>query len=328
MPKGPFDDEFTPEEEALLKDDTTVPPAEEGGEGSVDDAIAAAQPAAEAPKEGEEPKPAAAAPAEGESAPKPADAAPVVDDEEKALADFLEKNKDKSPEELARLAFQQSKRANKEAAQNRQTRERVGVIAARVKNAAEQRERLATSLPEIKAKFREQLEKDPDAATTALFEALVDNQLSEADAEVQRARVDEAIGFAETHIPEFGKNWPGMHELAREVGYTDDEINAIDDGRPLVTLYLASLAGRLMKSGIMDRFGNIVNVPNIETTPVDPRLSAPDPQRTLGGTGARSTRGSATVEQQLAEIYEMTDEQLNKFERENPGAIDALLKAA
>jgi hypothetical protein len=217
------------------------------------------------------------APAEGESAPKPADAAPVVDDEEKALADFLEKNKDKSPEELARLAFQQSKRANKEAAQNRQTREKVGVIAARAKNAAEQRERLATSLPEIKAKFREQLEKDPDAATTALFEALVDKQLSEADAAVQRARVEEAIGFAETHIPEFGKNWPGMHELAREVGYTDDEINAIDDGRPLVTLYLANLAGRLMKSGIMDRFGNIVNVPHIETTPVDPRLAAPDP---------------------------------------------------
>jgi hypothetical protein len=213
MPKGVFDDEFTPEEEALLKNDAAIPPAEEEGEGSVDDAIAAAaEPAAEAPK-GEEPKPAAAAPAAEE--PKPADPAPVVDDEEKALADFLEKNKDKTPEELARLAFQQSKRANKEAAQNRQVREKVGVIAQRAKHAAEQRERIATSLPDIKAKFREQLEKDPDAATTALFEALVDKQMSEADQAVQTARVEEAIVFADTHIPEFGEA-SGRDARARE----------------------------------------------------------------------------------------------------------------
>lgn len=313
--KGVFDDEFTPEEEALLKDDNALPPAEEGGEGSVDDAIAAA-PVAE---------PAAASPVEGEPAPKPAEAVPAVDEEEKALADFLEKNKDKSAEEVLRLAFQQSKRANKEAAQNRQVREKVNVIAARAKSAAEQRDRLATSIPDLKARFKEQLETDPDGATTMLFEALVDKQMNEADGEVQRARVEEAIVFADTHIPEFGRNWPGMHELARELGYTDDEINAIDDGRPLVTLYLASLAGRLLKSGIMDRFGNLVNVPQVETTPVDPRLAAPDPQRTLGGTGARSTRGSATVEQQLNEIANMSEEEFSKLD---PAMLDALLKAA
>jgi hypothetical protein len=136
--------------------------------------------------------------------------------------------------------------------------------------------------------------------------------MSEADQAVQTARVEEAIVFADTHIPEFPRQWPAMHALANEIGYSNDEINAIDDGRSLIVLSLANHTARLMKAGIMDRFGNIVNVPQLETTPVDPRLAAPDPQRTLGGTGARSTRGSATIEQQLAEMANMSDEEFNE----------------
>jgi hypothetical protein len=116
-----------------------------------------------------------------------------------------------------------------------------------------------------------------------------------------------------------------MHALANEIGYSNDEINAIDDGRSLIVLSLANHAARLIKAGIMDGYGNIVNVPQLQTTPVDPRLAAPDPQRTLGGTGARSTRGSATIEQQLSDMANMSDEEFNKLP---PEVIEAVLKAA
>src|SRR4051794_5477609 len=113
MPKSPFDEEFTPEEEAALQD-TTVPPAEEDGEGSVEEAVAAA--AQPAPR----PAPAAAEPKPGEpAAAEPAPAAAVQptpeEVEEQDLAAFLEKHQGKSPEEVLKLAFQQSKRASREA---------------------------------------------------------------------------------------------------------------------------------------------------------------------------------------------------------------------
>jgi hypothetical protein len=303
-----------------------VPPAEEEGEGTVEEAVAAAkapaeEPAAAEPKPGE-PKPAAETPTAE---------APPVDDaaaEEKDFASFLEKNKGKTPEELARYAYQQGKRANKEAATNRQVRDQVSALAERARRAAEARAEAQTTIPEMKQKFREKLATDPDAAVQELFDSIADEKLQRVDEAANVARVEEAIAFADTHIPEFGKQWSGMVSLAKEIGYSDAELDGIDDGRALVMLSLANHSARLMKAGVMDRSGNIVNVPTIEPTPLDPRLAAPDPQRTLGGTGARSARGAQTIEQQLAEIDNMSDAELAKFDKDNPGVIDGLLKQA
>lgn len=324
---GPFDEEFTPEEEAALKD-TTVPPAEEEGEGNVEQAIVDAGQAKE-PDPAPAPAPAAEPKPGEEPPPKPAEEPPVDQAAAEAaeLAAFLEKHKGKSVEEMAKIAIQQTKRATKEAATTRQVRQKVGVIAQRARDASERREKIASSVPDLKEKFRSRLAEDPDAAVAELFDGLVDSKLSEADAAVQSARIDDAIEFADSHIPEFGQNWPQMHELANELGFKDEEVDAIDDGRTLVALYLANIAGRLMKSGVIDRLGNIVNLPHIEPTPLDPRLAAPDPQRTLGG-GRQKAGGGESVEAQLNAIAEMTDEELNKFEKDNPGAIDALLKTA
>jgi chemotaxis protein histidine kinase CheA len=322
--KSPFDEEFSPEEEAALQDANAIPPAEEEGEGSVEEALAAAGQAKEPdPAPAEAPKPGEAPAAE---APKPAEE-PPAQTEEQELAAFLEKHKDKTPEELQRLLFQQTKRASREAADNRRTRSQVSAIAERARAAQARREQLATAAPDLKEKFRQRVGEDPDAAVSELFEAIVDQKLQEADSEVQAARVEEAIQFADAHIPDFGTNWPGMHKLANEIGYSDDEVNAIDDGRPLIALYLASHTARLMKAGIMDRYGNInlEALPGFQATPIDPRLAAPDPQKTLGGGAARGARGAQTVEQQLAEIANMSDEEFNKLD---PAVLDALLKAA
>jgi hypothetical protein len=303
MPKGPFDEEFTPEEEAALTDANAVPPAEEEGEGTVEDALAAS----------------GQAKTEEESAA-----------EETDLAAFLEKHKDKSPEELARLAFQQSKRANKSEATNRQVSQRLQAIGEQARALAERRATLAAAAPDKKNAFREKLTNDPDAATAELYDTIVDREVSEAEAAARGARFDEAIAFADTHIPDFGNQWSGMQSLAKEFGYTDQELDAIDDGRALVMLSLANHSARLMKAGIMDRSGNIdiSKLQGGDPPPVDPRLAAPDPQKTLGGTAARSTRGAQTVEQQLAEISNMNDAELTAFEKANPGVIEELLRKA
>jgi hypothetical protein len=318
MPKSPFEEEFTPEEEAALTDANALPAPEEEGEGNVEEAVAAAskEPAAE---------PAA------EAAPAPA-AAPEDEAaaEESDLAAFLEKHKGKSPEELARLAFQQNKRANRSEATNRRVNEQVTALAERARKAAEDRARIAAEAPTKKNQFRERLASDPDAATAELHDRIVDDEVRQAEEAARVARIDQAISFADTHIADFGNQWAGMKTLANEFGYSDQELDAIDDGRALVMLSLANHSARLIKAGIMDRAGNIdlSKIPNAQPAAVDPRLAAPNPQKTLGGAAPRAARGAQTIEQQLSEIANMSDAELAKFETDNPGVIDSLLRQA
>jgi hypothetical protein len=89
-------------------------------------------------------------------------------------------------------------------------------------------------------------------------------------------------------------------------------------------LSLANHSARLMKAGVMDRFGNIdlAKIPSGEAEPTDPRLTAPDPQKTLGGRAAGSTRGAQTIEQQLATIEQMSDAELAPSRRPTRRKID------
>lgn len=331
---SPFEEEFTPAEEAALTDATAVPPAEEEGEATVEQAIAdaaagkateaepAATPALTDPAAPVDP---AAAPVDPAAAP----AAPEALTEEQELAAFLEKHAGKTPEELGKLLYQQTKRATKEAATNRQVRSSVSAIAERARAAAERREQVAKVAPNLKENFRKRVTEDPDAAVAELFDALIDQQVTVADTEAEALRFDEAIAFADEHIPNFGGAWPSMKGLANEVGYTDEELNGISDGRSLVMLYLADHTARLMKAGIMDNRGNIdlSKLQPATAEPTDPRLTAPNPQPTLGG-GRGSGAVAQTLEQQLAAIADMTEDELGKFDAANPGLIDELLQKA
>lgn len=314
---GPFDDELTPEEEAMLNNPDAVPPAEEEGEGSIEEAIVEAG----TPPAAEEPKPAEQQPVDQQPA------APAQDDaaaEERAFAEFLEKHKGKSVEELARLTYQQQKRANREASENRQTRERVSALAERARQAAEARTQTATDIEARKAAFREKLATDPDGAVTEFVDSFLNDKVQQADAAVIAARQEAAIEFADTHIPEFGNRWPEMQGLAKEIGFSDQELDAIDDGRPLVLLSLANHSARLMKAGLMDRNGNLVNVPALDPTPVDPRLAAPNPQPTLGGArpGAKTNR---SVQEQLNDLMNLSEDEFNKLD---PKVLEDLMRQA
>ena len=322
---GPFDDDLTEDEKKLLEQHDSVPPAADEDTDPGNSVAAAVEEAGQKPadeKPADQQPPEQQTQQQGETDQQQQQQAPEQT-EEQELAAFLEKHKGKSPEELARLAFQQQKRANREAATNRTTREAVNQLAERARQAAERRQQVGTDIEAKKAAFREKLASDPDAAVAELFDGIADGQLQQADAAVVQARQDAAIAFADEHIPDFGKRWPEMHGLAKEIGFTDAELDQIDDGRPLVMLSLAAMTARLMKAGVMDRFGNIVNAAAVTTTPVDPRLAAPDPQGTLGnGRGAKTNPSTAD---QLNELLAMSEEE---FAKVDPKVIEDLMRKA
>ena len=309
---GPFDDELTPDEEKLLRENSSLPPAEDDEENA---------PSADRAKE-------EAAPADAskpEEAPKAEDQPAAEEDEDAEVAAFLEKHRGKSPEELARIALQQTKRANKEAASGRVMRENLSAITERVKAAAAARAEAEKTAAERKTQFRERLSSDPDAATADLHDKLVDSEVAAARAAEAQARVDAAIEFGSAHIPEFDKRWPQMQSTLEEIGFAPEELDGINDGRTLVVAYLATIAANAIKAGLMDRSGTITapQPQPVAEIVTDPRLKGPDPVKTLGSTGGRSTKGAASVEQQLADLANMPEDEFNKLD---PSIIEGLLK--
>ena len=240
-----------------------------------------------------------------------APAAPVAETEEEAFQAFLKANEGKSPDELAKIAFQQSKRANAEAFRGRKSQEQIEAIR---ENAAKV---LADRRADIAARrdaFNTKLAEDPDAATRDVHEALLSQEEQAAEYEAVRARQDAAIELASTAIPDFVAKAPAIQAFGQEMNYTREELNGITDGRDLVTLYLASLTGRLIKAGMMDVHGNFTQAPQVVAdTPTDPRLRTPAPVKTLSSVPARSAGTTPNVEQQLSDLLNLSDADFNKL---------------
>lgn len=324
-----YDDEpeLTDDEKAALeaeKTDNTLPPAdsEEGGEEPSPAPAAEETPAEEALAE--EGKPAAEAkPAEAE---KPAEQAAPQPTEEDELAAFLEKHKGKSPEELARLAFQQSKRANREGAASRVASQQLQSLAERAKAALERRNKILEAVPDAKKRFRDRLKEDPDGATAELYDRLVEREAAAADGVVEQAQFEQAVGFAQAHVPAFEQRWPYMRALAAEVGYSPEEINSVRDGRDIVVLSLAQVAADLMKGGFIDAYGRptgLLPKPTEEAT--DPRLTGPEPIRTVGSGGARANDATPSPEEAMRNLLALSDEDFDKMSEEE---INNILRAA
>lgn len=329
--RGAYDDELTDEERAAIAaadQSNELPPAEDDDEQNAPPADPAPAPAAEEKKPAEKPKPAEEPKAAAEAEPKPAaEAQPAqpAQDEEARFTAFMEKHKDKSPEELARLAFQQSARANKGEATARVAGQNLQQLADRAKAAIERRNSIATGAVQKKTGFREKLQSDPDAATAEIHDRLVEREVAEADAEVDQALVEQAIGFASAHIPDFGNRWDGMKSLATEMGYTPQEIAGIRDGRDIVMLSLAQISANLIKAGVIDVSGNLRAQAEPTTEATDPRLTAPDAAQTLGSGGNRANGGGKTPEEQLQDLLNLSDADFDKLD---PAQLESIMRAA
>lgn len=296
------DDALTPEEEEQLKASVAdgAPPTEE-----------------EAPVPGEaEPKPAetpaAAEPAA--AAPAPASTGPQTEEEE--FAAFLAANQGKTPEEIQRLAFQQSKRANKEAFQHRQSQQTLQQVQQRVQAAVQAAQKTKETAAEKRAALKQRLADDPDAVALELAEQRISDEELQADEAVQTARIDAAIALASQAIPDFHRAAPEIFSFGQEMGYSEEEVRGITDGRDLVTLYLAKIAGTLIKTGVIDTRGQFLQMPQ-PVAQTDPRLQpGPAAVQTLGSAPARTNGGGKTAEQQAIDLSNLSDEDFAKIPEE------------
>lgn len=269
-------------------------------------------------------------PAEASPAAEAPAAAPKDQTEDEKLAAFLEEHKGKSPEELAKLAFQQTQRANQSGFQARRAKEDAAAASKRISDALVGLQERRAKIAEKRTGFDEQLQTDPDAATREVHERLLTNEERELQQEEFRLKQDHMVSIVSQVIPDFHTAAPAIAAFGAEMNYSPDELASVTDPRDMVTLHLASLTGRLMKAGIMDINGNIDPAklaPAVAAT--DPRLVNKTPViQTIGSAPARTTNGAKSLEQQLGEIAAMNDREMEKFERDHPGVLDQLLRQA
>ncbi len=245
--------------------------------------------------------------AEPAAEPAPADSAAPADPAaaeapDPEFAEFLRSHEGKSPEELAKIAFQQQKRA---AAAGFEARKREQVISEVVAKAQQTLEQRKAAIAERRKAFEDQLQNDPDAATRALaqerFDAEERQAIEEAEIAEREARIDSAFELASRAIPDLPKVYPEMYSFGQEMQFSDDELRGIEDGREMVMLYLGMTAAKLMKAGVIDIRGNMIAAP-AAAAPSDPRLTAPPAPKTLSTAPARPVSATSTIEQQLAAL--------------------------
>jgi hypothetical protein len=302
---GPYDDFLTAEESDVLKElewDETLPPPDNSAEGA---------PPADDP---------AAAPAE-----PAAKAAPAADLPDPELAAFLDKHKGKSAEELAKIAYDQQKRSNAAAASARTAAKSVADFQARLQAAADRVEAVRVEKETKRQQFEQQLRDDPDAATKALHDRMLGDEEQLAERELFQARQEHARGIFAQAIPDADRHLPAALDFAREFNYTDDEIGAISDPRDMVMLHLASVAGRMVKAGLIDVQGNILMAPQPTEEPTDPRLTGGAPRlETLGGGGGRPAAPTTGAAEQLNSLLAMSEDELAALP---PAKFDAIMRA-
>lgn len=264
-------------------------------------------------------QPAAAPEPKPDPIPEP-DAPADLNDDEKLKA-FVEANKGKSPEEILKLAFQQQQRANKSAFESRKTAEQIQAIR---DNAAAVLAQRKADIENRRNQFKTKLNEDPDEAALLLHEQQLTAEERQAEIEAHNAKLDAAIMLASTAIPDFQNNYHNLLSFGAEMNYTPEELASVADGRDLVVLHLASLAGNLIKSGIMDVRGQMLKLPQaVEST--DPRLDIPkDALQSLGGAG-RKVDDPGSVETQLANLLNLSEAD---FAKVDPALLENLLKQA
>ena len=323
---GINDDLNADEQKALdtfMSTDNTVPPADEQ-EGAPQAAPAAA-PAPAEPAAPAAPAPAPAPVPTDPAAPAPP-AASTEQTEDERFAAWRAQHEGKSPEELARLAFQQTQRASGAEARARTANQSLQVINDRVAQAKERAAAARQAIADRQKQFDEQLQTDPDAATKALRAERDAADLAAIDAEEHGARVDAAIGLASTAFPDFEQRAPAVYGFGGEMGYSKEELAGISDGRDLVVLTMAEGMARLMKAGLVDvRTMQLTASPPpvVDPAPTDPRLTAPAPVATLSSTPARPANGGKAPTTQATDILGMSDADFAKLP---PAELDALMR--
>lgn len=319
-----FNDELTAEEEAKLEELSTAavpPPA--GSEGEDGPAPVAAEPAAAAAEPG-------AAPAAAEPGAAPvADVAADADAEAKEnFEQFAAKHKDRTPEELLKLAFQKEQARKTARFDAKTARDVVTDLRDGLQKRAAAR---AQAQHTDRAAFDETLANDPDKAATMAFERQQQREREEAEAHDWQGYVTAQTQICETAIPAFKEVAPEMMQFGVEfLGYEPQQVQAAHDSRDMIALYMASRFHRLVQAGVCTFDGALANggaAPAADaapaaTTPAAPARQAP---RTLSAAAGGAGGGSKSLKDQANDLLAMSDADFDKAV--DQGAFDATLRS-
>lgn len=320
------DNEVDAAEEAELRklmESGEVPP-EDNQEGASTEDGAAPDPEPEQGDDDDAPEP---QDKEAAASDKSQDANADAGDEQDNAGDweaFLAKHKGKSPEELAKLAFQQQKRANREAYDGRQSHERLQSLLDRIQQTRDAR------LQEVQQKrtdFDKRINEDPDAALReAHSERLAEQErqiAEQADREAFQARAAQAIDIASRAIPNFHEEAPKIADWAQnEMGFTAEEVAGIADARMIGTLYLARMAGNLMKAGIINPDGTMGQLPQSVKSNSNGTEGNAQRRSSFGKQPARGSQPSKSFEDQLEDVANMSEADFAKLD---DAQLEALL---
>lgn len=311
-----FTEELTAEDEAKLVELSTAaepPPASSEGEDG-------AAPAAAAPAEGEATKP------EGEAAATTDVNAEADEGAKDDFAAFAAKHKDRSPEDLLKLAFQKEKARRSSAYDAKEAR----AVVTGLRDGIQQRMAgLAAKQDAEKKAFKEKLATDPDAAVEEAF----DRQQTRERTEVEEAEFNHYVAqqteICDQAIPRFREVAPEMMNFGiQRLGYDEGQIRNAHDSRDMIALYMASRFDRLVQAGVVDFEGRVLGAGAAPAAAAPaggqgrPARQAPT---TLSGAPGNGGGAAKSLKDQAQDLLNMSDEDFEKAAA--GGVLDTTLRS-
>jgi hypothetical protein len=302
-----FNEGLSEEEEKLLAEQSAAaappPAASEGEDGEPAGQTAAAPAAAEPGKEGE------AAPTTDVNAEADAEA-------RESFEQFAAKHKDRSPEELLKLAFQKEQARKSARFDAKEARD----VVSQIRDGMQKR--LADSQQrrnQEKDRFNQTLAEDPDKAAQMAFEAVQNKEAEEEQAREWQGYVAKQTEITRSIIPNFDTVGPELMSFGVDrIGYEPGQVAAAHDARDIVTLYFASRFDKLVQAGIVDMEGRILNggQPTAGAAPVtapNGQSRAPrTPPLTMSSAPGNGGGGSKSLKDQAQDILTMSEADFDK----------------
>jgi hypothetical protein len=156
---------------------------------------------------------------------------------------FAAKHKDRTPEELLKLAFQKEQARKSARFDAKQARDIVTDLRDGLQKRAAAR---TTKQVAERAQFNETLATDPDAAATMAFERQQERERQEAEAADWQGYVAAQTEICNRAIPRFREVAPEMMQFGVEfLGYEPQQVQNAHDSRDMIALYMASRFHRL-----------------------------------------------------------------------------------
>jgi hypothetical protein len=262
-----------------------------------------------------EPAPAAQEPAAGEGGEPTVDVNAEADAAAgQSFEDFAAKHKDRSPEDLLRLAFQKEQARRSARYDAKEARKVVTDLRDGLQK--RQADRAALQAAE-RRQFDETLANDPDKAATMAFERQQQREREEAEAAEWQHYVATQTELCERAIPRFREVAPQMMQFGvSRLGYDEAALANAHDSRDLIALYMASQFDRLVQAGIVDFEGRPTGLLPAAAPAAGqaPAQQAPlrQPPRTLSSAKGAGGSGGQTLKDQAADLLAMSDEDFDK----------------